>query len=382
MTILTDYNLIVFMLSLGLLSTYLVNIIAYQSPKAIISSDGDDTLPLISILVPARNEERNIEACVRSLLAVNYPKFELIVLDDNSTDRTYEILCKLREQDHRLQVLAGTALPEGWYGKPHACWQLAQAATGDFMLLTDADCTFSPDSLLMALGASQLHDADMVSMVPRLVTDSFWESLIIPLMYFVIMAFLPIPLIRASKYPIFAAANGAFIFLRRDSYFEVDGHRAVRTELAEDVKFAQHWKREGKSLWYGDGSKVYSVRMYHGFAEVWSGFSKNMFSAFSRNLPLFIFALVFVSCTQVLPAVLAVIGFCLHTPWRFLAAGSYLISVTIRLASSFKFDADNPLNASLSPLAWAVAVGIGANSAILGCSKGGTFWKGRFYGPN
>jgi len=382
MTFLTEYNLAVLILSLGLMLTCLVNIVAYKTPKAIVSTGGDGKLPLISILVPARNEERSIEACVRSLLAVNYPRFEIIVLDDSSTDGTYEILCKIRNQDHRLRVLAGSALPEGWYGKPYACWQLAMAAKGEYMLMTDADCTFSPDSLLLALGACQLHDAEMVSMVPKLVTDDFWEGLIVPLMYFVIMAFLPTPLIRASRHPLFAAANGAFIFLRRKTYFEVDGHRAVRTELTEDIKFAQHWKRSGKSLWYGNGIRVYAVRMYHGLGEVWLGFTKNMFSAFSGNLPLFTLVLIFVLCTQVLPILLAITGFITHAPWRFLAVGSYLISVAIRLILCLKFESDNPLNASLSPLAWAVALGIGANSAICGMSKAGTFWKGRSYGAS
>ena len=193
------------------------------------------------------------------------------------------------------------------------------------------------------------------------------------------MAFLPVPLIRASKLPIIAAANGAFMFLRREDYFAVDGHRAVKTELAEDIKFAQHWKRQGKTLWYGNGTGVYSVRMYHGFSEVWSGFSKNMFSAFSRNLPVFVIVLAFVSCTLVFPALFAVDGFISHAPWRYLALVSYLISVSIRLLSGYKFDADNPLNASITPLAWAVAVGIGANSAISAYSKTGTFWKGRSY---
>ena len=120
--------------------------------------------------------------------------------------------------------------------------------------------------------------------------------------------------------------------------------------------------------------------MYHGLGEVWLGFTKNMFSAFSGNLPLFTLVLIFVLCTQVLPILLAITGFLTHAPWRFLAVGSYLISVAIRLILCLKFESDNPLNASLSPLAWAVALGIGANSAICGMSKAGTFWKGRSYG--
>ncbi len=302
------YHFAVAVFALMLTINAAVNFLFFGKPRALVATGGDHALPLVSILVPARNEEETIAPCVRSLLAQNYPRFEVVVLDDRSTDDTYNTLCRLRDADYRLRVLVGAELPEGWYGKPWACWQMAQAAQGEYLLLTDADCVFRPDALLLALGAAQQHRADVVSLVPHFECAGFWERLLIPVQYFIIFAFLPTPLVRLTPHPWFAAANGAFLFLRKETYFAVDGHRAVRAQLAEDVKFAQHVKRRGCSLWYGDGSRVYAVRMYHGLQEVWAGFSKNLFPAFSYNLPLMASVLFAIVCAFVLPPFFAIWG--------------------------------------------------------------------------
>lgn len=373
------YQTAVGLYCLGLTATALVNFLTFRKPRALVATGGDSSLPLISILVPARDEAENIEACVRSLLGLNYPNFEVIALDDRSTDDTYPILCRLRDQDYRLRVLVGSELPDGWYGKPHACWQMAQAAHGDYLLLTDADCRFTPDTLLLALGAMQAHQADLVSLIPDLECEGFWERLLIPIQYFIIFAFLPTPLIRHSKHPWFAAANGAFLFLLRETYFAVDGHRAVRRHLAEDVKFAQHVKRSGRSLWYGDGSRTYSVRMYHGMNEIWAGFSKNLFHAFSQNLPLLLAVLITIVCGLILPPFFAIWGWAEVRPWAWIAAASYCLLACVRLGLTVRFGRDSPADAFLNPLAWSVVVAIAVNSAYRSLSGRGTEWKGRVY---
>ena len=351
----------------------------FRKPRALVATGGDAALPMISVLVPARNEEGNIAACVESLLALNYPHFEVLALDDHSTDDTYARLCRLRDRDPRLRVLVGAELPPGWCGKPHACWQLAQAARGEFLLLTDADCVFAPDALLLALGGLRASRADVVSLVPDLLCGGFWEQLVIPLQYFIIFAFLPTFLIRHSAHPWFAAANGAFLFLKRETYFELDGHRAVRQELAEDIKFAQHVKRSGRSLWYGDGSRTYQVRMYHGLAELWAGFTKNIFPAFDKNLPLLVGVLIMLLCVFVLPPFFALWGGAHGRAWAWLPALTYGAMAGVRLALTLRFRRDGPVDALLLPLAWAVAIGIAINSARRALSKHGTAWKGRVY---
>ena len=378
------YQAAVALSALGLVGTALVNFLYFSKPKAFVAEagqtkDGKNEAPLISVLVPARDEEDNIEACVRSLLALNYPNFEVLVLDDHSSDDTYAILCRLRDQDHRLRVLIGADLPPGWYGKPFACWQLAHAARGELLLQTDADCLFAPDALLLALGARQEHGADLVSLVPDLRCEGFWEKLLIPIQYYVIFAFLPTPLIRNTPFPWFAAANGAFLFLTRDTYFAVGGHEAVRQQLAEDVKFAQHVKREGKTLWYGDGSRTYSVRMYHGLDALWAGFSKNLFPAFSNNLPLLLWVVFLLLNWLVLPPVWAWLGWREGAAWTWLPLGTYLGLAAVRLGLTLRFGRDSAGYALLNPLAWAMVIGIALSSAYRSLSGQGNAWKGRVY---
>ena len=376
------YQAIVTFFALALTGTALLNFRFFRKPRAFVSPEGDNALPFISILVPARDEEANIEACVRSLLSLNYPHFEVIVLDDRSADDTYGILCRLRDQDERLRVLIGAELPSDWYGKPFACWQMAQAAQGEYLLLTDADCEFSPDALLLALGAAQEHQADLISLVPDLRAEGFWEKLIIPLQYFIIFAFLPTFLIRPTSYPWFAAANGAFLFLKRETYFAVDGHRAVRQQLAEDVKLAQYIKRQGKTLWYGDGSRTYGVRMYHGLEEIWAGFSKNIFPAFSRNIFLLAGVILMLFTVFVLPILWAVGGWIIGAGWAWLPLTSYLLLAGVRLGLTARFGRDTGEYALLNPLAWAVVIGIAINSAYQSLSGRGNAWKGRLYPKN
>ena len=219
----------------------------------------------------------------------------------------------------------------------------------------------------------------MVSLVPDLRCEGFWERLLIPLQYFIIFAFLPTPLIRATPHPWFAAANGAFLFLPRETYFAVDGHRAVRQQLAEDVKFAQHVKRQGKSLWYGDGSRTYAVRMYHGLADLWAGFSKNLFPAFSNNLPLLLGVLFLLLNVFVLPPFWAVWGWVHGRRWAWLPLASLSGAGGVRLGLTARFGRDSAGYALLNPLAWAIVVGIALHSAYRSLSRQGNAWKGRVY---
>ena len=373
------YQLAVTLMALALMGTAALNFWFFRKPRAFAAEANEARMPRISVLVPARDEAENIEACVRSLLALNYPNFEVLVLDDHSADDTYAILCRLRDQDYRLRVLIGADLPPDWYGKPFACWQLANAASGELLLMTDADCVFAPDALLLALGARQEHRADVVSLVPDLRGEGFWERLLIPIQYFVIFAFLPTPFIRATPYPWFAAANGAFLFLSRETYFAVDGHRAVRRQMAEDVKFAQHVKREGKSLWYGDGSRTYWVRMYQGFDAIWAGFAKNLFPAFSYNLLLLLWVVFLLVNLFILPPFWALAGWLFGAAWTGLPLITYFGLAAVRLGLTVRFGRDSGGYALLNPLAWSVVVGIALSSAYRSLSGRGNAWKGRVY---
>ncbi|MDR3706876.1 MAG: glycosyltransferase [Capsulimonadaceae bacterium] len=372
----TIYHEIVLALTAGLFLNAIVNLLTFRKPRAPIIDP--DVLPFISILVPARNEERHIEACVEALLAQNYPHYEVIVLDDESTDATYAILHAMRDRDDRLRIMVGASLAEGWCGKPHACWQLARAATGDYVLFTDADCRLAPDALLLALGAHIEHDADLVSMMPEYIASTFWERVVIPLLVMIPIAFLPITAVRGMRWPLMAAANGAFLFMRREEYLRCGGHAAVRDQLAEDVKFAQHVKRFGLTEWYGDGIKVYSVRMYESLDEIWRGFRKNLFAAFSRKLSILIPGLTLVTIVMILPLPLTLAGLALHASWTLLPAAAFALTVLIRLGTCWFLGRDDPAYAFLNPLSWLIAILI-AFSSIRDHYGNGHTWKGRLY---
>jgi chlorobactene glucosyltransferase len=377
MPVLFIYNAAVAAFACLILLNAIVNFFVFAKPRAMVATGGDAGLPLVSILVPARNEEDNIEACVRSLLELNYPNFEVVVLDDGSEDSTYARLCRLRDRDYRLRVLVGSELPEGWYGKPHACWQLAQAARGDYLLFTDADCTLAPDAVLMALGALIEHKADAVSLYPDVRCTSFWDRLILPMMGYIVVGFLPILLVRGSRHHWFSPCNGAFIFLPRATYFDVDGHRAVRDQMAEDIKFAQNLKRRGKALWYGDGSSAYTVRMYRSFAEIIAGFSKNIYPAFDRKFWLLAFVLACLVVVFVLPPLWAVYGYLTGARWMWLPMLTYIGLVGVRLGLTARFGNDGVGYALLLPVAWAMTVAIAIRSIVV--SSSGAEWKGRSY---
>lgn len=357
----------------------LINFAVFRKPRAPILDPRQ--LPFISVLVPARNEEKHIKACVETLLAQNYPHFEVIVLDDGSTDSTYEIVHRLRDRDPRLRLMIGADLDPDWCGKPHACWQLARAAAGELFLFTDADCRFEPDALLLALGGRREHDAQVVSLMPDYVALTFWEKVVIPLLVSIPILFIPIAAIRHSPSVHFAAANGAFIFIARDDYFRFGGHAAVRDQIAEDVKFAQAAKKFGLTLWYGDGRTAYRVRMYESFAEIWNGFKKNVFSAFSRKLRIMIPGLIMVAAIMILPPFWIIAGAIGHASWTGFAAAAYALMTLVRLLIVWRLDRDEPLYAFLNPLSWLTASLI-AIASILAAYGPGPEWKGRVYNRN
>jgi chlorobactene glucosyltransferase len=340
----------------------------------------------VSILVPARNEAENIEACVRSLLAQDYPHFEVIVLDDQSEDGTGAILARLAAQDGRLRVLAGGPVRPGWLGKANACRQLAEAAGGAWLLFTDADTRHRPPALRCALALAQARRVGLLSMFPRQITPTLIERLVVPLMHLAVYGLLPLPLMRRLRHPAFAAANGQFMLLARAAYEAAGGHAAVRALVLEDVALARAVKRAGHRIELADGGDLVQTRMYATPAALWAGFSKNFFAFFNDSLPFLAAGLLGFALLYVLPPLwllagvgrAAIIG--LASAWEIwawvgLPLLQYGCGVTMRLllGARFRF---HPAGALLHPLAVALQIAIGVNSARL-ARRGGASWKGR-----
>jgi chlorobactene glucosyltransferase len=245
------------------------------------------TPPSVSIVVPARNEALNIEACVRSLVASDYPDFEVIVVDDRSEDGTGELARALEPGNaKRVVVLDGTELPDGWLGKPWACAQGAKVATGELLLFTDADTTHRPALLERAVLGMAEDQADLLTLLGRQLMESFWERLMQPHIF----------LLMLLRYPDFeriakrghwrdALANGQFMFFRRDSYEALGGHEAVHREVVEDQALAQLVKRSGRCLSVRAAEDDFATRMYRSLSDIVEGWTKNIVLGGRASLP-------------------------------------------------------------------------------------------------
>jgi GT2 family glycosyltransferase len=230
--------------------------------------------PLISILIPARNEERAIGRCVRAALAQAYPRVEVIVVDDGSTDGTSRILASLAGP--RLRVLAGRPLPPGWVGKCNACQQLGEAARGEWLLFLDADTAAGPALAAALLASAELRGLDLLTIFPFLELGTFWERLILPPFLALITAIFPFEQMeRPDARPDQVLANGQCLFVRRRAYEGVGGHGAVRGEVLEDVRLAQALRAAGQRVGAAEGMAHLRVRMYTSGREVAAGLMKN-----------------------------------------------------------------------------------------------------------
>ncbi len=236
--------------------------------------------PLISICVPARNEQRNIRLCVESILAQDYPNFEVIVVDDRSTDDTPQILSQIAAQDERLHVMRGVDLPPDWAGKPHALYQASSAARGAWLCFVDADTFLSPATLSSCyMKAIETH-ADMFTIITFQILGSFWEKVLMPVVMTALsVGFSP----RKVNDPRTkdAIANGQFILIKRAVYDAIGGHESVKDQIVEDKALAEQVKWKGYRLIVANGGSVARTRMYTSLPEMWEGWTKNIYLGLS-----------------------------------------------------------------------------------------------------
>jgi chlorobactene glucosyltransferase len=239
----------------------------------------------ISIIIPARNEQATIETVVRSIVASDYRPFELIVVDDLSTDQTATIVDRLAATDPRVRLVRGAPLPEGWYGKPWACEQGFRAASGELLLFTDADTRHAPELMGRAAAALRREHADLVTIAPHQRCVSFWERVVMPQIWLLLgLRYHPRRVNRARR-PRDVIANGQFILTTRAAYVAVGGHGAVRHEVAEDLALAQAYLRAGRRLHFAFAERLMETRMYHDLPQLIEGWSKNVYLGGRRSFP-------------------------------------------------------------------------------------------------
>ncbi|MBI1809996.1 MAG: glycosyltransferase [Gemmatimonadetes bacterium] len=349
------------------------------------SADAPDDAPRVTVIVPARDEARNIDGCVRSLLASRYTRFDVIVVDDHSTDGTGDIARRLAAGDTRVRVLANPALPDGWFGKQWACHNGALAATGELLLFTDADTRHGPELLSRCVNAMRARRADFLSVVGEQTLIGFWEKLLQPHVFALILAkFGGTETVSRATDPYGKIANGQFLLLRRDTYDKAGGHEAVRAHVAEDLRMAQEWCRLGYAVHFVIGLPHLSTRMYESLGEIVRGWGKNVWAAGRDTLDLGPAGRMLLRVAYPIPAlwivapalamVLGALGLAPHAwaLWGAAAYGATALFWTVAYAW-----ARLPLwYALLHPLAGVVLFWVFARAAW----KGDTVeWKGRAY---
>ena len=269
--------------------------------------------PAVSVLVPARNEAAAIEPCVRAILASRDVDLEVVVLDDASTDGTDEIVRQFAGNDPRVRLVRGRPLPTGWCGKQHACAQLAEAATHETWVFLDTDVLLSPDAVRRCVAFLDASQASLVSGFPRQMTGSFLEWLLLPLIHFVLLGFLPIARSRIDNSPGLAAGCGQLFITRRGDYLRSGGHAAIRASLHDGIKLPRAFRRAGLRTDIFDATDIASCRMYTRSLDVWKGLSKNATEGIGSPGTIVPFTILLAG-GQILPWVLVAWG--LATGWQ------------------------------------------------------------------
>jgi glycosyltransferase involved in cell wall biosynthesis len=264
-------------------------------------------VPMVSVCIPARNEEANIEACVRSVLANVDVAVEVLVYDDQSTDATPAILARLVAEDARVRVVPTQPLPQGWNGKQWGCERMGQAAHGQWVLFTDADVRFERDCVARTLARAESLGADLLSTAPRQVTGSWAEHAVIPLISFVLLSYLPMARMRATTSPAASGACGQFILARRDAWLASGGHAAFRASMHDGIKMPRAFRRAGFRTDLFDGTDLVQCRMYRGFGQVWRGFAKNAYEGLGSPV-LLLFVTLLHGCAVLLPWLTLALG--------------------------------------------------------------------------
>jgi len=263
----------------------------------------DGTVADVSLLIPARNEELSIRACLEAARASVGANLEIVVLDDQSTDSTADIVRELAKIDPRIRLESSAPLPEGWCGKQYACWQLSKLARNPVLVFIDADVRLSPDCLARMVLFLRDSGAALVSAFPRQETGTILEKMLIPLIHFILMGYLPLDLQRRTRLVGFAAGCGQLFVTSRQPYEAVGGHAAVKASLHDGIKLPRAYRRIGLPTDLCDGSEVATCRMYRTGGQTWSGLAKNAREGLAANGPIVPMS-VLLFCGQVLPFVL------------------------------------------------------------------------------
>jgi hypothetical protein len=354
---------------------FLLNLLVYR-PIASRKSTIENS---VSILIPARNEERNIRTTLEAVLANRGCDFEVVVLDDHSTDRTAAIVNDLARRHERVRLESAPALPAGWCGKQHACFALAKQARYPLLVFIDADVRLATDALARMVVFMQRSGADLASGVPRQELGTFSDRLLLPLIHFILLGFLPMHAMRRTRLPAFAAGCGQLFIARRDAYKRCGGHAMLRDSLHDGIKLPRVFRRAGFRTDLFDATDIATCRMYPTNAETWRGLGKNATEGLAAPGTIVPMTALLLG-GQVLPFVLLAFAPMLSTSGLMLAAFATAIACVPRLIAIRTFR--QPLGAALlHPLGVLALLAIQWHALVRHLAGKPSVWKGRAYSP-
>jgi hypothetical protein len=351
---------------------YLVNIRIYRPPPVAAGE-----VPSISLLIPARNEEGAIVGAVEAALASRGVTLEVVVLDDQSEDRTAALVEELARRDPRVRLEKAPPLPTGWCGKQHACHVLAGLARYPLLAFIDADVRLVPDGLARLSAFQQGSGADLVSGFPYQKTGTIFEKMLIPLIHFILLGFLPLARMRRSAHPAYAAGCGQLFLAQREAYEQIGGHASIRTTLHDGIKLPRAFRANGKMTDLCDATDLASCRMYQSAKEVWFGLAKNATEGLATPTMIGPASLLLLG-GQVLPVLLLGCGAWLSGPTLVLAGLATLLAYTPRLVGARRFR-QSLVGALLHPVGVTILVAIQWYALLRSVVGRPATWKGRSY---
>ncbi len=360
------------------------NLYEFKSLKS-VEFEIEQNAPFVSICIPARNEEDVIERCVTNALKQDYPSFEVLVLDDNSTDRTTEILSQLSDIITNLKRIKGEPKPDDWLGKPWACHQLSEEAGGQILIFIDADVWLEPDVLTKTV--SRLKYKDAITVWPQQELKSFWENMIVPMFNFALFTLLPA--IYVERHPRwmpsffipklsdkFIAGCGQFLAFRRSAYDQIGGHKSVKNEVVEDMELARNIKTSGFLFQMFHGVNTVYCRMYNSHSEIWNGFKKNFLNGFTNMFEFVCMGILHI-VVYILPFITLVIGIVENDLVTTLLSGVIILIILVQKIAIHKLFKVNLIYSFLHPISvlWFQILGlVSIFNKIFGIKSS---WKGR-----
>ena len=332
--------------------------------------------PSVLVVVPARNEETNIAACLEALSKSIHKRLIIRVVDDGSTDRTSELAHAVAARDPRIEIIRGVELPPGWMGKNHALWVGTRGATADYLLFVDADVRVGPECISRAVAAAERHRADLVTVMPRLLALGFWELAAQTQIAQLILGWLPARQINDPGHPR-AQGIGPFMFFRRSAYEAIGGHESVRGEVVEDMRIAERLKHAGLRLLYMRGVNHVEVRMYDSLASLVRGYTKNFHEPMKNALWLAPILAAFHLVIFAGPYLLLPLALATHSPTAIvLSAAALAFSLLSRLDAHLRWRL-TPRHPYLAPLGALIVAHILLSAALHTALHRPVLWKGR-----